>query len=875
MKKRVHKWINGTKGMIALLLAILMLPFFSLAAVLVESMRYQSAVRMLDEVMGSAAISTLGSYDSYLQSRFGLLAVSGDDKVSTTFTTYMNSMILTDLNGINIDEITAIGTDSLAETEMLRRQILEISALTVPAQLAVDGFQIEEIVKNLEKATSFFPYLSSVKSTASAVGEVSGIAEKFTSAQNACADVKASIEEYNKKFEEWVDDCQALLDHLNTTQPDQKKDAKGYNQWISKKNTLISQANSSKSEYLTAISDLISDLETLENACSDIVEEIASAVSKATTAIADIDTAAYADENKEDEDLVASQKALAEATKSGITDFTGDMQECIDKLDTERMVQAITDLLTEKNAVTDFYASNLAAEDTVPQASVYHFADVDGLGDDSAIVELMEQSTDGLDDMGIVDYIDAVVDMINGLFNLQLFYNAELCGKIDTDYYSSMGGLPSDYVDTTDNYSNAEDEQRSQEYLAEIDPDYDADDPYGLSSGVGGVTVSQIISDMNAVVNAAGDVKDNFSITKFWDFLESLYDLMTSIMDFIDDLVAFLGQIVAAIADILNIYYERALVDGYLIYYVPNRTDYNTGSALNGYSYSKIEYGEIENGELYAIPGLGGIASLIQAISSDGGIANTSFTGAELEYILFGHNSEIGNQAEEFMVLFLIRMLLNLPVLLSNAEIKAYIAAASAVWLGPILTIIIFVGEALIDTAILVNGGTISLIKTQPFMTINGLTMAITKISNLPIDDQDCQKLKGQLMLKSTKFMNKINSEVLDPNSSAYGSGQEGVIDLSYKHYCFLQMLVYSSFTSEDVYLKRFMDIIETEREAYGLDNQSISQSLSGSYVSFDLSKAYVAIRAEVSGSLVEFLPIPGLSSRSIINTDRVIYRGY
>ena len=48
MRQRKHKWINGTKGAISLLLAMLLLPFYSLAAVMVENMRYQSAVRTLD-----------------------------------------------------------------------------------------------------------------------------------------------------------------------------------------------------------------------------------------------------------------------------------------------------------------------------------------------------------------------------------------------------------------------------------------------------------------------------------------------------------------------------------------------------------------------------------------------------------------------------------------------------------------------------------------------------------------------------------------------------------------------------------------------------------------------------------------------------------
>ena len=55
MKKRKKKWIRGTRGAISLILALLMLPFYSLAGVLVEAGRYQSAVRTLDEAPSVSA----------------------------------------------------------------------------------------------------------------------------------------------------------------------------------------------------------------------------------------------------------------------------------------------------------------------------------------------------------------------------------------------------------------------------------------------------------------------------------------------------------------------------------------------------------------------------------------------------------------------------------------------------------------------------------------------------------------------------------------------------------------------------------------------------------------------------------------------------
>ena len=142
MRQRKHKWINGTKGAISLLLAMLLLPFYSLAAVLVENMRYQSAVRTLDEVLGTASVSSLSKYDKYLKDRFGLLAVEqGDSEGALTDSTlfYLEKNQLIDIAGIDMDRVSATGMYPLADTRVLRHQVEEYSKILVPSKLAADG----------------------------------------------------------------------------------------------------------------------------------------------------------------------------------------------------------------------------------------------------------------------------------------------------------------------------------------------------------------------------------------------------------------------------------------------------------------------------------------------------------------------------------------------------------------------------------------------------------------------------------------------------------------------------------------------------------------------------------------------------------------
>lgn len=74
-KKHKKKLINGCKGAIALFLAVLMTPFLSIAMLLVETGRYNSAVSVLDEAMGVSSTALLSSYDEYIKERWGLLAL--------------------------------------------------------------------------------------------------------------------------------------------------------------------------------------------------------------------------------------------------------------------------------------------------------------------------------------------------------------------------------------------------------------------------------------------------------------------------------------------------------------------------------------------------------------------------------------------------------------------------------------------------------------------------------------------------------------------------------------------------------------------------------------------------------------------------------
>ena len=158
--KRVTKCVNGTKGVISLFLAILMVPFTTIAGALLDAARFNSAVALFDEALCNASNSTLGTYDEFLRERFGLLAMSQDtsslgsgytaqDFIEETFSFYMeqNGFVLN--NTFKDTEYSAAGIYPLSDTSVMLTQILEYSKYTVPTKLVVDGLSIDDLLNTL------------------------------------------------------------------------------------------------------------------------------------------------------------------------------------------------------------------------------------------------------------------------------------------------------------------------------------------------------------------------------------------------------------------------------------------------------------------------------------------------------------------------------------------------------------------------------------------------------------------------------------------------------------------------------------------------------------------------------------------------------
>ena len=149
-KVKLNKFLQETKGIISLLLVLLLVPFYSVAAILVEVERYQSAVSGMDETIDSSLMSVLAQYDSFLQDRFGLLAIgqsesasagngfTGQKSIQSEFEKYLNKQDTTDSRSFLRTMTDAQGVYPLADLDVLKAQILEYSNMTVPSMLVAE-----------------------------------------------------------------------------------------------------------------------------------------------------------------------------------------------------------------------------------------------------------------------------------------------------------------------------------------------------------------------------------------------------------------------------------------------------------------------------------------------------------------------------------------------------------------------------------------------------------------------------------------------------------------------------------------------------------------------------------------------------------------
>lgn len=797
-----HKYINGTKGAVSLLLTLVMTPLLSTSLILVESARYQNAVQLMEEIMDSAAFSTLAEYDAFVDERFGLLSVSQETKINDTFRSFLDDNVSSIGKSVTVNSHSAIGKFPLSNTDVLKQQVLEYSEISVASEMIIEGFDIDKLLDQLTASLDLDDIKDEIEAVNAAV-DVGSELEKLIEAIIKTGDQYEdkyvdALSEYKSAYTSFKEKGVALIEALKTAEGNleddedhdtiyEEKDVKDAIKDLKKaRDTYKDKATTLKNELSTlkghiddifsSMSGLTEKLKVFEDKTSD-----GSAVDKCTTSSYEwfliimgtitrtIDTTIGDDySNKMNTELNALQDQITKLGNLGDKTITSSWTET--KIDTEYGTISITSVRTGLGAVLD------------------------------KLIETLNNDSAATDDekMKMSDLLDLAGDLlgVSGLYDINL--NA--------------------VVDTAKLLSNTSMSLSSQIVMSSITDLLDACDEFTK-----GITSFNVLK----AVKALGKL------------LKSIAEFLTAIITWVAE---NLVNLVSYVASGPKEWYNSLLLYGYAAYSLPNRTNYDSGKTLAGYSYSTIfdMAGGVKRGDAIT----GSISELSTLTNSSG--SDKMFKGAEAEYILVGSTNELMNQSVAFFDLYLFRLVCDLIPVLKNGEVSAMAALA-----GPgswVVKLAIALAEPMLDTIILVNSSESSqyIYKKTLYLTGSGITLLLQDLTNITGVSQNLK--------------DKIKDSIVAKNGDA-SAIDKGIIDATYTEHLLLLMLLS---VNQQTYMQRLQNIIQLES---AVKNES--------EFTFKLSKAYTYINTDVTYTLNPMFNIDSLTDNGLFTANSNQYSGY
>lgn len=926
----INKFFQETKGVISLMLVLLLVPFYSVAAILVEVERYKSAVSGLDGAIDSSLMSILSEYDSFLQDRFGLLAIgqsesasaengfTGQKSISSTFERYLKQQDTTDSRSFSLSKTEAQGVYPLADLDILKAEIMEYGNMTVPSMMVADlgSGGLQEIISSFQKSVPFM-------GTLDVAGDAANIAGKEIDIQSKYKDVKSKIKQLNEKTEKYdnahkeLDEALGELKKIVKNVPSSDAPIEELNEFEEKYQSALQKAQDAKKNYQSALQTEIksteglnSDLKTIaekRNSVKDdyqkIKNDLVSTGIDAATTKTGVDDKGHKTIDNLNEQIKQAQKLndgthsqiLDQAIKEELKDLKDEKAELdnirkaadaaakgtdssqankiMQDYNTESCSNAVAGLTEEMEQLKKLELDKVTPdniEEITKIQETLHQTDMSKLSDFDNFSSLLKESEDVMNGANSsVSTWSSLAEIANELMSLSVTYDPKLQSVIDTQYYKeNFGGLPS------------EKDKNRQRYP--LDSKYESDD-----SKIAEQNLRQIDMALSALeqigqwedgivttdeIGAGGDEKASTKLGQLVKSMKSIMEMTRQSMTLLSNLQN-LGSTTG----------KKLILANYLNYCTSNRVNYASAKSLTGAGI-KNSGGlakEVANSE-------NNLAAWIQANEE----VNYSLCGAETEYLLIGSNSEKRNQKVVFGMIYALRLAANAKPIKMNAEAQLLCTglsgALSVVMPYPFAKAMaegfLIALESYADAVLICNGAKdIPIIKAAKdvFCCGSGIPKLMGKLQNLSISESQKKKLQE----KATDFEAGI---ALEGAVKSDGKSMEGFdfdqlkeaekkssgtsVCLDYQKYLLILLTIWS----EKALLRRFADIVQMEETQRNLvSNASMSQNVSGNYPQFDLDKAYTALRAEVKGNFVSVLPVPNISKKSIWKTNRIIYRGY
>lgn len=922
---KTEKIIKDTKGVISLLLALLLVPFYSVAGILIEVQRYQSARAGMDDAINASALSVLAQYDDFLLDRFGMLAVgqsedpsaengfTGNRNISDTFEKYLKAQDTTDTRSFKLKNVSAEGVYPLADADVLKAQIMDYSTMTLPTVLAADlgASGIQDIIKNIQSSIPFLKFTGVAGDIADTAGKQIDVIEKLEKAQDSVNALNKKTDEYNSSYNKFSDALNKLKETVKDA-PAKDAEADAKIEYEKKYKAALEEAQKAKNDYQKTLQSEIKETESLNEKLKDasqtqdeVIDGIVSIGKDAAVAVKDatnlknnhgeINTLSSQikdiKEKMEKEDITESEKEKLQEqldalnkTKADFSDISTAADAATDALDssqankilkdynTKSCGEAISGLTSEMEQLKKLDLENIDIdnidaltkfENTLHQTDMSKISDAENF---NALMSEANQLVNKADSN--VSMFSSVAEALNTFMSLSASFDPKLQSAINTEYYKdNYGGLPSQKNRNASEHSldskyEEQDRAIAQENLNKLDV-------------VNDITGSGWVDGASGMGDSSSEQKKDAKTQ-----IGKLFNSMKSAMDTIKESVTLLNNL----SNLASATGDHIYLVSYLNYMTTNRVDYASKKTLSGKGIKSLNglADEVAHSQ-------NNLTARFDAKETTG----YSFCGAETEYLLMGSMSEKENQKKIFNLLLALRIALNCKAVETNPEARAMCVGLAGVcaavgipykFTEVLARAFLVVAESYVDAILICNGDDgVPMVKGADDIHFcsKGLANIPGRIQKLvTLTDKDKKRLEDSI--SDVEKKGAVIGGVMSGGTAGNGLSEENKAKglsigknkfcLKYSHYLLLMLMIWN----EKDLVKRFADIIQMEETQRSIVNKaSVSQKLSGTYPKFDLDKAYTVLRMEVKGDFVSVLPVPTLSKNSVWKLNKIMYRGY
>lgn len=833
---------QGARGAISILLCLLLSPFVTVTLALVEYARYQQVVELCDEVYELTGISVLSDYDTYLHQRFGLLATSQTNDLSTTGLSLLEENVKMLGNQVTLDGASVEGALSLSNVDILKQQVVDFSELTASAAVLEKDLNLDELLDKLSGLTEISGFLDTVDSLADLTEAVRKAAEKLQNLEAVVQDAYDSANAITSTATTLAADMAALYQKLSEQGVALPEDAS--------QEAINAAIDSFQRDYQEDYRSILEQGKALYNQLKELpnkLDKIKTAADEFVAAVQEAKTAAegVVDSNDQDpdgtitkaatqtlEEVLDEMESLIDSTIAEITDdaIQKGKEAVNDIIDTALETAGLKDVVDRYQQILDgtYFSSPMgetAKQDLIAflksvytvcqtqsgDALIEYFKDIliPDLTDlnltdiwrevtnvaDSAARALITEETKKVGEM-----INNLIDMVTSLFgvDIKVFYDDKLNAQIPSG--DGDGGGYQDFLDAWSELKSA-------------------------AQGFASALTSGIFALIKALIE----------LTKM---LVAIGKLLGAVITIVGEALGSIGEFVGDFFDgDTRGVYERLLISGYMRHNLPCRLDADyildgeegAPTGLTGYSFGDIPSVETA-GQSFTPPG--GFEDLAQVINNtkSGSSTDPMFKGAHMEYILGGTNSEIANQNIAFFNMYFLRLMLNLVTVMKDNEVRALATSATiASW---VVYIIYILAEPFCDMLLLVNNLSVPLVKSRCWLVPTQLTKYLTRLGEATLGSELEDQLKSF-----------VNGTDFGPNTSGAGESEEDARETDYRTHMLILMMI---FVGPDVQIKRLSDLIEMETKVY-YDQQGES---------FQMSKAYTAVTVSGKAELGAILDL-------------------